>query len=278
MHEYDISLKLLLRDSSGSVLKSLTGVEVRKWLDVEMPEIRDTRVDLLGETAGGELIHIELQSTNDFMMPVRMLEYCTRVFRLFRRYPRQILLYVGEAALRMETELVAPNLAFRYEVADMRDLDGEPLLESAETSDNVIAVLARLRDEREAVRRILTRVAQLDQEAKGLAFQQLIRLAGLRQLEEYVEQEARKMPLLDDIMDNKVLGRERRRGIEIGREEGLHEGLQKGELKMLSRQIEKRFGKVPAWAADILEKKTTAELEELGLRILDVDSLESLLA
>src|SRR5277367_2585003 len=134
MHEYDISLKLLLRGSGGGILRSLTGgEEVTKWLDVEMPEMQNTRVDLLGETASGHLIHIELQSTNDSAMALRMVEYWVRVYRLFGRFPRQILLYVGEADLRMQTELAGPNFSFRYEAADIRDFDGDKLLESGQT-------------------------------------------------------------------------------------------------------------------------------------------------
>ncbi len=74
MHDYDISLKLLLRSSGSGLLRTLTGVEVIDWLDIEMPAIQNTRVDLLGQTATGDLIHIELQSTNDATMPLRMLE------------------------------------------------------------------------------------------------------------------------------------------------------------------------------------------------------------
>jgi hypothetical protein len=43
-------------------LQALTGgVAVERWLDVEMPEVRNTRVDLLGETSDRNLLHIELQ-------------------------------------------------------------------------------------------------------------------------------------------------------------------------------------------------------------------------
>jgi predicted transposase YdaD len=281
VHEYDISLKLLLRGSSGVLLRALTGVEVTSWLDVEMPATQNTRVDLLGETRSGGLIHIELQSTNDATMPLRMLEYATRIFRIAKRFPRQILLYVGEAPFAMEADWTLPNLSFRYEVADIRDFDSEQLLESDQTGDNVIAVLSRLRDERSAVRRILTKLAGLKRAERDLAFQQLTMLAGLRSLEEFIEQEARKMPILQDIMDHKVIGRERKKGIAIGREEGReegrNEGIHEGELKMLCRLIEKRFGPIPADAAKILHEKSLAELEELGLRILDVDSLTALL-
>jgi hypothetical protein len=70
-------------------------------LDVELPKVQNTRVDLLGETNEARLVHLELQSGNDTTMPLRMAEYCLSVFRLFGKFPRQVLLYVGEAPLRM---------------------------------------------------------------------------------------------------------------------------------------------------------------------------------
>ena len=163
------------------MLRSLTGgVEVTNWLNVEMPQMRNTRVDLLGETSERSLIHIELQSTNDPKMALRMMDYWVQVCRLYERFPRQILLYVGDADMRMESGLAAPNVSFGYEAVDIRDLDGDKLLESADTGDNVIAVLAHLKDRLEAVRSILARIAGLEPAKRDLAFKQLVMLAGLR--------------------------------------------------------------------------------------------------
>ena len=102
---------------------------------------------------------------------------------------------------------------------------------------------------------------------------QLLILAGLRHLEETVEREARKMPIFIDILENKVLGREYKRG----RQEGRQEGLQEGELKLVRRLIEKRFGAMPAWAEERLASRSAPELEELSVRLLDAQSLEDLL-
>ena len=274
MQEYDIALKLLLQRSAEQTLRELTGGSVQRWLNVELPEVRGTRVDLLGENGGegdGELVHIELQSSNDPKMPLRMAEYCLRVYRLFGKFPRQILLYVGEEPLRMSTKLEAPSLVFRYRVVDIRELDGERLLESDRMGDNVIAILARLREKQcggwwpKSLRWKGTNAEA--------ALSQLLILAGLRHLEEVVEQEARKMPILNDILEHKVLGREFKRGLE----EGVQQGIQQGELAVLRRLIEKRFGTMPVWAADELASKSTVELEELSARILDAQSLEALL-
>lgn len=223
----------------------------------------------MGETAAGDLFHVELQSTNETAMPLRMAKYWLGIVRLTGKFPRQILLYVGAPPLRMETELRCADARFRYHAIDIRTLDSDRLLESPHVGDNVIAILARLRDQREAVRRIIERIAKLSPRGQGTALTQLLILAGLRRLSGMVEEEARKMPIHIDILENEVLGREYKRG--------LWEGEQRGELTIFRRLLEKRFGPIPNWAEDQLGKLTTRELEDLSFRLLDVGSLEDLL-
>ena len=81
------------------------------------------------------------------------------------------------------------------------------------------------------------------------------------------------MPLLDDVMDNKVFGPKLRRALAQGREEGRHDG----ELTVLLRQAEKRFGPVPDTVRTRLEKMSDAELEAAALRLLDARTVEELL-
>ena len=81
------------------------------------------------------------------------------------------------------------------------------------------------------------------------------------------------MPLLNDILDNKVLGREYKRGWL----EGWKEGEREGWLLVLRRQIEKRFGTIPGWAEEQVASRSTAELEELSVRVLDTVSVDDLL-
>jgi hypothetical protein len=73
------------------------------------------------------------------------------------------------------------------------------------------------------------------------------------------------MPILDDIMDHDLLGPEIRRGYE------------RGEMAILMRQIEKRFGPLPSWASQQIEALSAPGLEDLALRLLDVRTLEELL-
>jgi predicted GNAT family N-acyltransferase len=261
MQEYDVALKLLLQGPARLMMRELTGGSIEKWLDIELPKVRNLRMDLLGETTEGGLFHIELQSGIDSAMPLRMAEYCLAVYRLFGKLPRRVLLYVGQAPLRMESEIRGPDLFFRYRAIDIRNLDGDHLLESEETGDNVIAILARLRDHEAAIRKILGRIAYLDASKRETALGQLLILAGLRRLEETVEREIRKMPVYIDISENKVLG----------------PAYREGELTVLRRLIAKRFGPMPAWAEERLAARSATELEDLSERLLDAQSVEDLL-
>lgn len=264
MHEYDIALKETLRQVDLA-MRELTGRVIARWLNVETPQVQNPRVDLLGEAESGDLVHLELQSTNDMTMPLRMAEYCLRVYRQFRRFPYQVVVYIGDQSLRMETDLRGPNLLYSYRLIDIRELDGERLLESPRVGDNIVAVLTRLNDVRGSIRCILRRVAELSPGEREKALLQLLILSDLRSLGDLIETEAKQMPILNDILDHKVLGREYKRG------------LQEGERIVLRRLIEKRFGALPGWAEQRLTELSASQLEDLSVRVLDVNTLEELL-
>jgi predicted transposase YdaD len=264
MHEYDVAFKLTLQQVDVA-MRELTGKTIAHWLNVELPEVRNARVDLLGETDDRELVHIELQSTNDRTMPLRMAEYHLAIYRSLGRFPYQVLLYVGDAPLRMEAALSGPSLQYFYKVVDIRELDGERLLESPSLGDNIIAILTRLPDARAAVRRIMERIAGLPAEKRGTALKRLLILAGLRKLGPLVKEEVNKMPIVFDIREDQVLG------------PVYEKGWQQGELAVLRRLIEKRFGSIPAWVEERLGGLPAQELEDLSVRLLDATRIEELL-
>ena len=141
MHEYDIALKSILMRLPGSVIEELTGFAITRWHNAELPQVRNPRVDLLGETADGRLVHIELQSTNDPNMSLRMAEYAWAIYKRFGRFTEQIVLYVGEAPMRMKNSLEGGSVSVRFRLVDIREFSAEPLLASDRLEDNVIAVL-----------------------------------------------------------------------------------------------------------------------------------------
>jgi predicted transposase YdaD len=279
MQQYDTVLKALLQASAYFALEQISGSKVIRWLPIELPKVQNLRMDLLGETASGQLLHLELQSIHDALMALRMAEYMLHVWRLYGRFPRQIVLYVGDAPLRMVTKIKEPAFSFSYELVDIRDLDAERLRESPWVSDNILAILGRFKDRRETVRRVLRRISQLSGESRGVAFQQLSILAGLRRLGQEVREEAKQMPILNDIMDHDIIGPAIRQGMQQGMQQGRLEGLQEGMQRLrdvIRHQIEKRFGALPNRLEAQFLGLTAAELDTMALDVIDAESVEAL--
>jgi hypothetical protein len=143
-------------------------------------------------------------------------EYYLDTFRRLGKYPKQILVYVGQERLRMKRRLQSPAMSFHYRLIDIRDIDGEILLRSARSGDNILAILTRLKNRTEAIRVIMAKIAGLEAAERETAFRQVLLLCGLRGIEQQVEEEARRVPVLNDILDHKVLGREYKRGLHEG--------------------------------------------------------------
>ncbi|MBF0627099.1 MAG: DUF4351 domain-containing protein [Magnetococcales bacterium] len=57
-------------------------------------------------------------------------------------------------------------------------------------------------------------------------------------------------------------------------QDGAKQGEQFGEAKILTRQLQRRFGTLPDWASERITKADSSSLEEWGVRVLDAHSLE----
>ncbi|MEO5372446.1 MAG: DUF4351 domain-containing protein [Magnetococcus sp. DMHC-1] len=82
-------------------------------------------------------------------------------------------------------------------------------------------------------------------------------------------EENQKMPYITSV---------ERIGMEIGEKKGLEKGRQEGEAAILSRQLQRRFGDLPAWANEKIAKAKPPSLEEWSLRVLDAQSLDGVLS
>ena len=82
------------------------------------------------------------------------------------------------------------------------------------------------------------------------------------------------MPIDIDIREHEVLGPM----FKAAEQKGRQEGRQEGELTVLRRMIEKRFGALPGWASEKLAALPVSELENLSVRVLDAKSVQDLLS
>jgi hypothetical protein len=267
MQDYDVALKTLITSSADAILRQL-GIagHVQKWLNVELPKVQNRRVDLLGELGPGRLLHLEFQSSNFSQMPLRMLEYGVGIWGVKGAFPQQVVLFVGNDALRMPNRFQSAGIDYRYELIDIRDLDGEVLLESSGVSDNILALLTGVRDKVTTIRRIMERIARLEPQEREDALRKLLLLCGMRGLVEIYRQEEKKMPTDFDIMEHEIFGPVIRKA----RAEGARD--------ILRRLIEKRFGLLPSWADQRLTQCSQTEAEDLIMRCVDARSLDELFA
>ena len=287
--DYDAVLKLLLQASAFHALQLLLGDAVVRWVNQEVPEPRRLRADLVGETADGGIVHLEIQSTNSPQMGIRMLSYYGTISQKYGRYPRQFVIYVGREKLRMTGLLESPAVRFTYDILDLRTVDGGPFLHSDAIENQMLAVLMRLDDQRSAVRRILASIGKLDGDRRTEAIAQFLLISGLRDLQADIQEELQQMPIEESLLDHWAFGPPYRRGLEegfangleTGRKEGIEQGIEQGytsgERRLFRRQLLRRFGNLPGWAEERLDTASVAQLEDWGERLLDARSLADIL-
>jgi hypothetical protein len=90
--------------------------------------------------------------------PFALAEYYLRIARLRKQFARQIVLYVGEAALSMLSDFTSPAMTFSFTLLDIRQFSTETLLASSNIEDNLLAILTNLQDPTGTIREILTRM------------------------------------------------------------------------------------------------------------------------
>lgn len=247
---FDAALKGLFEQRDPHLLRALTGgIEIVEFLSLELPRVKERRLDLLALLADGSLLHIEFQSTNRGDMALRMAEYYLLLVRKFGRRPvRQVVLYVGSKPLRMKRTLRQGRMTFEYDVYDIREWPAADLLKSGNPVDCVLSVLCGEPDVQEAVRKL----GALRAAEREAAIGWLMALTGLRGFETIVRRELKKMPVIIDWRKNSLLREIHDEGREEGREEGLR-------LSVIAT-LEAKFERVPTWASQRIKRAGKEQL------------------
>jgi predicted transposase YdaD len=274
--KYDTTFKELFPDVKV-LFQLLTNSDVVSIENIEYASVKQRRADLVARLSNQKLLHLELQSDNDDKMLWRELEYCGLISQRYQQVPFQIVLYVGASPARFETEISTTDLKYCYHLIDIKELDCTTLLESQSLSDNLLALLGRLKNKELAVQQVMYRIAHLPTKKRADMLEKLAILAGLRPLElpPLIEKE-KNMPISIDLEENPIFAEIFDRYTKRGEQRGIKIGEQRGESMLLRRQLEKRFGELPSWVTTRLTQATPQELEQWSLRIFEVNKLEQL--
>lgn len=65
------------------------------------------------------------------------------------------------------------------------------------------------------------------------------------------------------------------KGLEQGLEQGIEQGKQQGLARVLTRQLTHRFGELPVWVTERLNKADINALEAWAVALLSADSIEA---
>lgn len=81
---------------------------------------------------------------------------------------------------------------------------------------------------------------------------------------------------LEEVRKREIFVEDRRGEIILARQEGREEGKLEGEIRLILRQLEQRFGEIPTATIDDIQKLSGEQVEFLGVAILSFASLEDL--
>ena len=245
-------------------------VEGLELLPVEISTVRRRQPDLVFRSRSGIITHIELQSSNEARMALRVAGYG---LELEDTYPgaeiHHFVLYFGFEPLRMANtfESRSGSLRFQCRMTDTREFSGLELLASDSLHDNFLAILTSDIDQRLAIREVLGKLKDLPDKQRGDRLAQLLIILGMRRLEPLLTEEARSiMPVYVDLMENSVI----REIVNHARDEA--------KLEALTASLIHRFGPLPDWAAPKLKAAASADLERWMIQLLDAHTLEQALS
>lgn len=250
------------------------GLAVREFLNVEMAAVLKRRVDLLARLADESVLHLEFQCRNDSRMGKRMAVYHAVLAERYGEV-RSVVLYFGRGPMTMPRGMATRQMAFDYDLIDIREFDPAELLKTGRDTDCVLAFLAARSDA--DFRNVLSHAAKLPADLRWRAWALLVVLSELRPLPRYVKLELNRMDTRIRLRDDGLLMQFRREWMAEGKREGRREGMLEGLKSGLRGTLEGKFGRIPSWASERIKSSNRAQLNRWSRKAATAESIERVL-
>jgi predicted transposase/invertase (TIGR01784 family) len=219
----------------------------------------------------GKILHIEFQVRldSDPPLPLRMLDYWVRLYRLYRLPIRQVVVLLRPPAegTVIESAFVLGTTRHEYQVLCMWEQDPSTFLE--DMSLLPLATLAAAQSPEQLLNQVAQRVSTIEstqQRRESSTYAQL--LAGLRFNKTLIRQVFR-----EDIMRESVIYQEI---LQEGEQKGEERGILKGEQAVILRQLARRIGEVSPELQSQIQALSLYQLEALADALLDFSALADL--
>lgn len=239
----------------------------RGKVKVEKTELsRDPiRADMvIFSSAENETLHTEFQTTrkSDVALPLRFLDYYVGLKRKRpKRRVRQVLVVLKPTEQEIPDRYEDECTIHRYTVVKMWEQDPAEFLKHEGLLP--LATLCRAESGEELLRAVATGIAQIKGRARqGEALNGARMLAGLRYNKNLVYHILKENDMLEESVVYQDILRK-------GKREGVQQGLLQEGNTIVQRQLERRFGKLSLTIRRRIERLTVAQLEELGVALLE---------
>jgi len=237
----------------------------------------------------GYLLHLEFQTTldSDPPLPLRMLDYWVRLYRLHRLPIIQIvvLLLPPPEGTVIETAFVSATTRHEYRVVKLWEEDPDVLL--SDPALLPLAPLAATSQPQALLQQVVQQVSQLEpaQRQEISTYTQI--LAGLKFNKGLIRQLFREGMMRESVIYQEILeeGRQEGRQEVMMREsviyqeilqEGRQEGRQEGERSIILRLLTHRVGELPDLRRSQIASLPLEELEQLGEALFDFATIADL--
>ncbi len=237
----DIILKDITKEAVKDILKYLIKIEIDdfEFLDIEFEKIEVKKADILVK-AKNKIIHIELQSSNDYSMVYRMARYYIEIASRYKKSEiYQYVIYIGKKKNYMKNELIKDNMKFKFDIIDMKKIPCEKFLKLETPEALVLSILCDFedRDVAKTIKEILEKLIKVVKNENE--FRKYILM-----LEELSTSRDLKTKIKEAEMGLQHLRWEDLPSWEIGMEYGMKAGIEKGMEKGIKKGLEN--GKIVA--------------------------------
>jgi predicted transposase YdaD len=211
----------------------------------------------------GRILHLEFQTKLESTppLPLRMLDYWVRLYRLYRLPITQVvvLLLPPAPGTVIETVFCVETTRHEYRVIRLWEENPEPFLNDPALLP--LAPLAATTQPQALLQQVVGKVSQLEprQRPEISAYTQI--LAGLKYNQDLIRQLFREGMMRESVIYQEILAEGEQRGREEGRKA-------EGQLLIL-RQLTRRVGELPQEMLDRIETLSLEQLENLGEALLD---------
>ncbi|AFY59322.1 Rpn family recombination-promoting nuclease/putative transposase [Synechococcus sp. PCC 6312] len=251
-----------VQDSEINILKTELSVE----------PIRADFVSFL--VVGDQILHLEFQTQADPEMPLRMLDYYTRLYRQYRRPVRQIVLFlIATTSTAVQVDFFeTTSTLHRYQVIRLWDVEASELLVFPTLWP--LAILAKTANPESLLTEVAQRLETLENREERLSLTTYTYLlGGLKFRKEMLQQLLREEIMRESVTYRELVETSEQRGLQQGIQQGLQQGMQRGrqegEIELTLRQLTRKFGPLSDGLNQQIRSLSIPQLESLAEALLE---------